>query len=150
MKPLLFISLMFSTQLFASECPQISGTFLCKSGSRISEKVITQNEDSYQIVSDGIEFTYVTDGKTYDVEATSDMKDGKVTASCQKDKFVVNFKATILYEGSEIAKQSTVSEYSISNQDLVIVQKTKMKGIPLPAVKFNCSKSAGTYAPMRI
>lgn len=52
----------------------------------------------------------------------------------------MGFKATILYEGSELAKQSSVTEYTPMGSGLMIFQKTKMKGIPLPAMKFNCTR----------
>ncbi len=140
MKLLTLATLLLSTQIFASECPKLSGDYLCTSGSRVSEKMITQANEGYLINSDGVEFNYLTDGKIYDVEATSDMKDGKILSTCRANKFVVNFNATILYEGSAIAKQSTVSEYALLDRDMTIVQKTKMKGIPLPAVTFLCKR----------
>ena len=141
MKKLLLGLLFVFTQVSASEeCPQISGSFTCQQGSHISYKVITQTNDGYLINSDGIDFNYITDGKSYEVEATSSMKDGKVTASCNSNKFIIGFKATILYEGSEIAKQSSITEYALLNNNMTILQKTKMKGIPLPAIKFDCTR----------
>ena len=140
MKKLLLGIFILSSQLFAVECPPISGSFTCQQGSHVSYKIITQTNDGYLINSDGIDFNYITDGKTYEVEATSNMKDGKVTSTCTSNKFIVGFKATILYEGSELAKQSSVTEYTPVGSGLMIVQKTKMKGIPLPAIKFNCTR----------
>ncbi|MFA6239123.1 MAG: hypothetical protein WC635_17420 [Bacteriovorax sp.] len=132
------IAIVFSTNLFA--CPEIGGAFSCQQGSHISEKEITKNDTGYLINSDGIEFNYISDGKVYDVEATDTMKDGKVKSYCKDNKFIVEFKATILDEGSEIARQSSVTEYLPSGMNLLITQKTKMKGIPLPALKLKCTR----------
>lgn len=82
MKKLLLGMLVLSSQIFAAECPPISGSFTCQQGSHVSYKIITQTNDGYLINSDGIDFNYITDGKTYEVEATSNMKDGKVTSTC--------------------------------------------------------------------
>lgn len=140
MKKFIFALSLISTQLFASECPNITGAYSCKEGSHVSLKEITQHDSGYLINSDGLEFNYLTDGKTYEVEANENMKDGKVTSTCKANKLIVNFKATILDEGSEIAKQSSVTEYIPAGVNLVITQKTKMKGIPLPVLKLSCTR----------
>ncbi len=130
-----------SFNLFAGQCPLLDGAYICREGSHVSYKEIKTTNEGYDIVSDGIFFQYKTDGKGYSVEATDSMKDGIVTSSCANQKFVVDFKATILYEGAEIAKQSTKSEYYVDQGQLKIKQKTKMKGIPLPTVNFICEKN---------
>ncbi len=132
---------MLSFNLFANACPLIDGAYVCREGSHVSYKEIKSTPNGYDIVSDGIYFQYITDGKGYSVEATDSMKDGVVTSTCNNQKFIIDFRATILYEGAEIAKQSTKSEYYLDQGLLKIKQKTKMKGIPLPTVNFACEKN---------
>ena len=133
------LSLLVSFNAFAGNCPEISGNYSCQQGSHVSLKEIVKTATGYKINSDGIDFEYFTDGNVYEVEANENMKDGKVSSLCDNNKFIVNFNATVLYEGSELAKQVSRSEYYINNGTLLITQKTKMKGIPLPTVKFTCS-----------
>lgn len=132
------LTLTLSATAFA--CPEISGSYSCRSGSHVSEKEIVKTSQGYHIISDGIEFTYLTDGNTYDVEANDSMKDGKVKSYCKDNKFIVDFKATILYEGAEIARQTSVTEYVPSGANLIITTKTKMKGLPMPLLKLNCTR----------
>jgi len=132
------MTLTLSTATFA--CPEISGLYSCRSGSHVSEKEITKTDLGYHIVSDGIEFTYMTDGNTYDVEANDSVKDGKVKSYCKDNKLIVDFKATILYEGAEIARQTSITEYVPAKENLIITTKTKMKGLPMPVLKLNCTR----------
>lgn len=139
MKFLAFLTCaLMATNLWA--CPDFSGRYTCKQGSHVSEKEIKLDGGGYHIISDGTEFTYYPDGNTYEVEANDSMKDGKVRSFCKDNKLIVDFKATILYEGAEIARQVSVTEYLPKGQDLIITTKTKMKGLPLPVLKLNCER----------
>lgn len=140
MMKLLVLGLIFSLNAFASNCPDISGNFMCKEGSRVSLKEISLTSTGYNIISDGMSFDYITDGQFYDVASTENMKDAKIKSSCVKDKFIVDFNATILYDGSVLAKQVSKSEYSLSEDKLVFIHKTKMKGLPLPTIKYLCER----------
>ena len=138
MKSLVLITFLFSTSLFA--CPNISGSYSCQLNSSSSLKEITQTPTGYIINSNGIEKEYFTDNKGYEIPATDSYKNAIVTSFCKDEQFIVDFKATILYEGSEIAKEVARTTYEIDGDDLIILRKTKMKGVPLPVQKYLCTK----------
>lgn len=139
MKYLIASALIFvSVSAFA--CPDLTGSYDCRNGSHVSMKEIVFTEKSYYFNSDGVEFTYYPDGNTYEVEANERMKDGKVKSYCKNDKLFVDFNATILYEGSAIAKQKSVTEYVKTTEGMIITTKTKMKGLPMPTLKLLCNK----------
>lgn len=139
MKSILTLGLLFSFNAFAN-CPNLTGDYICQKGSRISYKSIEQTETGYNIISDNIEFNYVTDGVTYELPATESVKEAKVTSYCDKNVFVVDFTAMILYEGSDLAKQVSKTKYSLKGDTLIYLQKTKMKGLPMPTVTLTCRR----------
>ncbi len=139
MKLLALITLLLSSTVFA--CPNISGLYTCQLKSELSLKEITQTETGYIIDSNGVQMEYFTDNKGYEIPSTSSYKDAIVTSSCKGEQFIVDFKATILYEGSEIAKQVARTTYQMDGDDLIILRKTKMKGVPLPVQKYLCIKN---------
>ena len=141
MKAILALSLFISFSSFASTCPELSGDYVCQKGSHISYKSIEKTETGYIVVSDGVEMEYATDGKTYDLPSTESVKDAKVVASCKNNVFVVDFTGTILYEGSELAKQVSKTEYSLKGDKMIYSQKIKMKGLPMPALTLACTKN---------
>ncbi len=136
----LLISGLISGSAYAA-CPDLSGNYICKSGSHISQKSIEMTDKGYIFNSDGVEFEYLTDGVTYDVPANENQKDGKVKSYCQDDKFIVDFTTNVLYDGTVIGKQVSKTEYVLSQDGFGIVQKTKLKGLPIPTLKFQCTKN---------
>jgi hypothetical protein len=141
MKILISLILLYSVNTFASNCPDISGQFVCQSGSRIILKTIEQTELGYFINSDGTTFEYITDGVSYDVPANENMKDASIKSYCRNNKFVSDFKATVLYDGSKLAKQFTSSEYQLKGEELTVIQKTKMMGLPMPTISLLCKRN---------
>lgn len=135
------LGLLLSLNAFATSCPDLEGTYTCQKGSHVSVKEIARTADGYIIVSDGMEYEYRVDGNTYEVPSTDSMTDGKVKASCRDNKFVVDFNASILYDGTIIAKQVSKTEYSKKGDNLIFAQKIKMKGLPLPALNFECIRN---------
>lgn len=135
------LGLLFSLNIFASNCPDLEGIYTCQKGSHVSIKEIARTADGYIIVSDGIEFEYRVDGNTYEVPSTDSMTNAKVKSSCHDNKFVVDFNASILYDGTIIAKQVSKTEYSKKGDNLLFAQKIKMKGLPMPALNFECSRN---------
>lgn len=142
---LIFVSLFFSLELLASsalkvDCPEMEGVYECRAGSRYTLKTITPTLGGFLIDSDGIETEYFFDNIVRDVPSNENMQDGKVAARCEKGAFIIDFNASILYDGSVIAKQVSTTSYEIKNQKLQITQKVKMKGIPMPKLVFQCKK----------
>jgi hypothetical protein len=137
MKAFAFIASLITLNVYA--CPNLTGTYLCQVGSHISQQTITNTDTGYNIINEGVESNYITDGNSYELPSTDNYQDAKVTSSCAEDKFVIDFKASILYEGSVIAKQVSRFTYYVEGDHLVYLQKTKMKGIPLPTNKFICT-----------
>jgi hypothetical protein len=137
MKIAIFALLLLSSQAFA--CPDLTGSYLCKAGSRTANKEIHSTNQGYIINSDGNELEYFTDGRVVEVPETDSFKDGKYTSVCNGDQFVVTFTATLMYEGSPIAKQVSRSTYSKNGDNLKLEIKTKSKNIPLPTINFNCT-----------
>lgn len=135
------LGLLFSLNAFAASCPDLEGTYTCQRGNRILVKEITRTADGYIFVADGMQFEYRVDGNTYEVPSTDSMTDGKVKASCLDNKFIVDFNATILYDGAIIGKQVSKTEYSKNGDNLLFAQKVKMKGMPLPAINFECIRN---------
>lgn len=131
---LAFISL----QSFA--CPQMEGFYECRAGSRVSLKEIVSTTAGFLIVSDGAEREYFIDDQFREIPSTNSYKDAFYKSRCTSNSFVVDFKATLLYEGVEVAKQVQTSTYTMVGEDLTIVQKTKAKGVPLPTIKYLCKK----------
>lgn len=138
MKILSTALLLLASSAFA--CPDISGLYSCQLSSATIQKEIKETETGYIIISEGNEMEYVTDGKGYEIPATDSYKDAIVTSFCRNDQLVVDFKANILYEGSVIANEVAKTIYKMAGDNLVILRKTKMKGIPLPTQKYLCSK----------
>lgn len=139
MKSLLMGALLFSSAAFA--CPDISGVYSCKYNNNFSVKEIVKTQVGFIITSDGNPMEYFADGIAYEVPSTDSYTDAKVRTTCTQDEMVVDFNASILYEGSVIAKQVSKSIYSMEGKDLIISQKVKMKGIPLPAIKWTCVRN---------
>lgn len=121
-------------------CEELSGNYLCRAGSKAISKSLLIVGNQVEMITEGVESTLILDGETYSVPATSSMKDGKVSALCVGEKMVVNFSATLLYEGEELAKQTQKTEYVKSNEGLEITVSTKAKGIPLPKLKYLCQR----------
>lgn len=139
MKLLVLITLLFSSSVFA--CPNISGFYSCLLNGVTTLKDIKQTTTGYIITTEGSEMEYFTDGMGYEIPATDSYKNATVTSSCRREQFIVDFKATILYEGSEIAKEVSKTTYGMQGEDLIILRKTKMKGFPLPTQKYLCTKN---------
>lgn len=139
MKSLMVCALLFSSAAFA--CPDITGSYTCKFNSAISMKEIVKTDGGFAVNSDGYEIEYHVDGKTYELPSTENYTDAKVRTTCNESEMIVDFNASILYEGSIIAKQVSKSTYSMEGSNLVINQKIKMKGLPMPAVKWNCTRN---------
>lgn len=140
---LLFV--LFSFSLYANQelslsCPKMEGIYECKAGSRVSLKEIVATKEGFIINSDGSEREYFIDDQFREIIATDSYKDAFYKSRCHNESFIVDFKATLLYEGAEVAKQSQTSTYSMNGEDLVIVQKTKAKGLPLPTIKYICKR----------
>lgn len=138
MKTLLISALFVSSAAFA--CPDITGLYVCKFNSAVSQKEIVKTENGFVVTSEGNSMEYFTDGKTYEIPATDDYTDAKVRTTCTDQEMIVDFNASILYEGSVIAKQVSKSIYSMSGSDLIITQKLKMKGLPMPKVQWTCTR----------
>jgi hypothetical protein len=136
MKCLILALAIMSSAAFA--CPNLTGNFNCKLGSRVFDIQIENNEKGYHFITAGVEMDYITDGQGYEIPSTENYKDAIVKSSCEGNAFIVNFTASILYEGSVIAHEVSKTEYSLNGDNLSMIQKTKMKGIPLPTNKFNC------------
>lgn len=130
----------FATQEFNSSCPSMDGVFECKAGSRVSLKEIISTQSGFLIISDGVEREYFFDDQFREIAATDSYKDAFYKSRCTNESFIVDFKATLLYEGAEIAKQTQTSTYTMNGDSLIIVQKTKAKGFPLPTVKYICNR----------
>lgn len=139
MKFLMLATLLFSSSAFA--CPDLSGSYTCNSGSRVVSKDVQLTSTGYIINTDGVDYEYFTNGTSYDIPETDSYKDMKIVSSCSGDQFLVHLTATILYDGSVIGKQVTDSTYSMKGDNLMIVQKVKMKRMPLPVVKYVCTKN---------
>lgn len=122
-------------------CPNMDGFYECRAGSRVSLKEVVSTASGFLIISDGAEREYFIDDQFREIPSTNSYKDAFYKSRCTNDSFIVDFKATLLYEGAEIAKQVQTSTYTMSGEDLVIVQKTKAKGVPLPTVKYLCKKN---------
>lgn len=139
MKSLLMVAVLFSSAAFA--CPDISGVYTCKYNYNISNKEIVKTQSGFVINSDGNPMEYFADGKFYEVPATDSYTDAKVKSSCTENEMIVDFNASILYDGTIIAKQVSKTIYSMEGKDLIISQKVKMKGVPLPAIKWICTRN---------
>lgn len=138
MRYLMLIGLMVSFSAIA--CPDLAGEYLCKRGSASSYRSIETTADGFRISRDGNITDYVTDGVTVqNVPETDSMTDGKFTSQCESDKFVVDFTATLLYEGAVVGKQVSKTTYQLKNQQLHIISKVKVKGFPLPTIKEVCT-----------
>ena len=129
--------LAFSSTAFA--CPNLTGNYTCKKGSHVFTLQVETTAGSYIMNRDGAEMEYVVDGKIYDVPSTENYKDAKMTSVCEDNKLVVGFEADILYQGSVIAHQVSKSYYYKDGNNMILLQKVKMKGIPLPTNKFICT-----------
>lgn len=138
MRYLIFFGLFAS--LSAIACPELSGEYLCKRGSLTSTRSIEATNDGFIITKDGYTTEYVADGITVqNVPSSDSMTDGSYTSRCTDDQFIVDFKATLLYEGAVVGKQVSKTTYQFKNNDLHIISKVKVKGLPLPTVKEICT-----------
>lgn len=136
MKLLMTFVALVSFNLMA--CPNLTGNFNCTSTSNSFDIQIENQTNGYSIITNGSEMNYHTDGRVDTIPSTDSYKDVAIKASCQGEKFVIDFTASILYEGSVIAHQVSKTEYVLTNDQLNITRKTKMKGIPLPTTKHTC------------
>lgn len=137
---LIFVSFFIMNSLYSSQCPEIDGSFECRAGSRVSFKNISPSMAGYLIESDGAIVEYIIDDTYRELPNTESMQDAKLKARCDKGSLVIDFEASILYQGSVIAKQVSNSVYEIKNGELQITQKTKMKGLPMPKLVFQCKR----------
>lgn len=124
------------TQAFA--CPDLSGVYECKAGSRVTVREFTPTAEGFMINADGIEMNYINDGVERGIDETDSYKEAYFKSNCTNDSFVVDFRATIMYEGAVVGKQVSQTTYNLKQGNLSIVQKTKMKGMPLPVLKYSC------------
>lgn len=141
MKLLLIMVTLFATNAFA--CPMLTGNYTChrENGSQVLNKQITNTEKGYIINTDGNEMEYFTDGKGYSIPATDSYQNAKVVSSCNGEIFNTVFTAEILYEGSVIAREVALSNYAFEGDKLVLTQKTKMKGLPMPSNRYICTRN---------
>ena len=140
MKTILALSFLASFSSYAATCPELSGDYICQKGSHISYKNIQKTDKSFIVISDGVEMEYITDKKTYSLPDTEVIRDAKVNSYCEKDKLVVDFTGIILYDGSDLAKQVSKTEYTLKGDGIIFSQKIKMKGLPMPALVLNCTR----------
>ncbi len=137
MRYLILLSLFISFTALA--CPDLSGEYLCKRGSMTASRTIEKTPDGFIITKDGYTTDYIADGITVQSMPTSDsVAEGNFVSHCKGDQFIVDLKATLLYDGAVIGKQVSQSTYQFKNNDLHITTKVKMKGVPLPTVKEIC------------
>lgn len=137
MKTLLVLFSLFSASAFA--CPNLMGNYTCQKGSTVFNLNVNQTATAYEMDRDGNFAEYIVDGKIYDLPSTDNYQAAKVTSACEDDKLVVGFEADILYQGSVIAHQVSKSYYYKDGNNMILLQKVKMKGIPLPTNKFICT-----------
>ncbi len=140
MKTILALSFLTSFSAFAATCPEISGDYICQKGSHISYKNIHKTDKGFIVISDGVEMEYFTDKKTYALPDTESVRDAKISSYCEKDKLVVDFTGIILYDGSDLAKQVSKTEYAVKGDGMIYSQKVKMKGLPMPGLTLNCTR----------
>jgi hypothetical protein len=128
----------------AFACPDLTGDFFCESGEEKSVRRIETHTNGYTIHTDGNEGFFSNDGKIRELPSNDTMTDGKVSGKCEGEKFIVNFSATVLYEGEDIAKQKSETLYTIVGERLHISRKTRMRWmgiwLPLPSKKFVCTR----------
>lgn len=137
MRYLVLFSLFISFSSFA--CPDISGEYLCKRASVTSPRLIEETENGFIVTRDGNSTEYIADGITVQTVPSNDsMTDGSFTSLCKGDQFIVDFKATLLYEGAVVGKQVNRTTYEFKNNELQIITKVKIKGVPLPTIKEIC------------
>ena len=141
MKLALFLFLI-SFSVFS--CPDLTGSYFCESGEEKSVRTIETLADGYLIKIDENEGFFSNDGKIRELPSNDTLADGKVSGTCREEKFIVNFSATILYLGEDIAKQRSTTEYFLVGDRLHSVRKTKMNWlslwIPMPTKKFVCTR----------
>lgn len=135
---LILVTMLLSTTVFA--CPDISGDFTCTSKRGNSSVSIQTIENGFLINTDGVEAEFLADGKVYDLPSTDSMTDGKRISSCKDDKFNIDFTATLLYEGSVVGKEVLRASYFFQGNNLKIIRKTKVKGLPLPVQDYTCTR----------
>jgi len=124
--------------LLSFACPKLTGNYECHRGYEISKKWIQENDLGFEINEHGLTTQYFTDAKERSLADQESFKDAKVKSYCEKDQFIIEFKATILYEGSPIAKQVSKTIFERTEDDVKITKKTKMKGLPLPTITEIC------------
>lgn len=138
MRYLILFSLLVSFSALA--CPDLSGEYLCKRGTVTSDRIIEGTENGFIVTRDGISTEYITDGVTVQTVPSNDsMTDGSYISLCKGNQFIVDFKATLLYEGAVVGKQVNRTTYELKNNELHIISKVKIKGVPLPTIKEICS-----------
>lgn len=138
MRYLILFSLFIS--LSALACPDISGEYACLRNNQTTFRSIEVIPGGFRMINGIHTNDYITDGTTIQtLPDTDSMKDGKYKSHCQGNKLIVDFTATIMYEGSAIARQVSKTTYQLKNDQLEIIQKVRMKGIPLPTIRELCS-----------
>lgn len=137
---ILALSFLTSFSAFSATCPEITGDYICQKGSHISYKNIHRSDKGFIVISDGVEMEYITDKKTYSLPDTESVREAKISSYCEKDKLVVDFSGIILYDGSDLAKQVSKTEYILKGDGMIFSQKIKMKGLPMPALTLDCKK----------
>jgi hypothetical protein len=122
----------------AQSCPDLSGHYQCSQGSRKFILMISSDQLAHTVVREGREVIYRAHGQKIAIPDTDSYQKGQHWSSCVKNKLQVNFQVELLYEGSVIAKQKTVSIFEKMERDLILTEKTRMKGISLPSQRFVC------------
>jgi hypothetical protein len=136
MSLLVFFISAYLTQ--AQGCPDLSGQYACALGSHQYSLLVKSNQASHTVVRDGREMKYEANGQTYSIPDTDSYQKGRYQSVCAKNKLQVNFQVELLYEVSVIAKQKSVTEYEKIKSDVIITEKTRVKGVPLPTQRFVC------------
>lgn len=137
------MSLILSTIFFSLSsyaCPSIEGYFECSTGSRLNIKEINAIENGFSVSTDGNYIEYTNDNTFREIPATDSYKDAFYKSYCRADKFIVDFKATILYQDAVVGKQESTTEYKLKDGQMIITQKTKMRRIPLPTLVSHCQR----------
>lgn len=133
----LFVLLVTSFGM-AQNCPDLNGDYACKQGSTIFSLSVHGEQGLYHVEKNKVAIEYNTDGRFVAIADTENYRNAKYQALCEGGKLVVNFYAELMYDGSFIGKQVSKSEYSKVGQELIIAEKVKVRGIPLPRLRYVC------------
>jgi hypothetical protein len=101
---ILSLGLFLSSNLLASECPQMEGDYLCVvNGSSYSARVTQDTIDGvtvYNVISSGSDLEVITDGARRVVSfPNGDLRNASYVASCSAGRVIMNATGT-LYNGS--------------------------------------------------